>query len=61
MGDLDQNAHAVAGLAGGVLSGPVLQLFHDLQGSVHRLVGGTALGIHHSADAAGVVLESWGV
>ncbi len=29
VGHLEQQAHAVAGLSGGVLSGAVLQLFHD--------------------------------
>ena len=58
VGDLHHEAHAVAGLAGGVLAGPVLQLFHDLQRVVHHAVGAAALQVHHRADAAGVVLEA---
>ena len=57
VGDLDQDAHAVAGLALGVLARPVLQLFHDLQRVVHRLVGLAAVDVHHRADAAGIVLK----
>ena len=57
VGDLQQDAHAVAGLPGGVLARPVLQLLHDLQGVVHRGVGFPALDVHHAADAAGVVLK----
>ena len=59
MGDLEQDAHAVAGLALGVLAGPVLQLLHDLQGVVHRGVAPAAPDVHHGADAAGVVLKPW--
>ena len=55
--DLDQDAHAVAGLSPGVLAGPVLQLLHDLQGVVHCPVAGSSLNVHHGADAAGVVLK----
>ena len=57
VGDLQQNTHAVAGLACGVLSRPVLQLFHDLQRVVHRLMGLSALDVHNGPNAAGVVLE----
>ena len=57
VGDLQQNTHAVAGLARGVLSRPVLQLFHDLQRVVHRLMGLSALDVHNGPNAAGVVLE----
>ena len=55
MGNLKQDTHPIAGLTGGVLAGAVLQLFHDLQGVVHRLVGGMAVNSNHRADAAGVV------
>ena len=55
--DLQQDAHAVAGLALGVLTGAVLQPLHDGQCIVHRLVAFTSLDVHHSADAAGIVLE----
>jgi hypothetical protein len=57
VGHLNHQAHAVAGFAGGVLSGPVLQLFHDLQCPVHGVVGLNALDAHHGADAAGVVFK----
>ena len=58
MGDLNHQAHAVPRLAGGVLARPVLQLFHDFQGVVHRLIGLDSLDADHSADAAGVVLRT---
>ena len=58
VGDLQQNTHAVAGLARGILSRPVLQLFHDLQRVVHRLMGLSALDVHNGPNAAGVVLEA---
>ncbi len=61
VGHLEQQAHAVAGLSGGVLSGAVLQLFHDLQRVVHRLMGLSALDVHDRADAAGVVLKTGAV
>ena len=57
--DLQQDAHAVAGLALGVLTGAVLQPLHDGQCIIHRLVAFTSLDVHHSADAAGIVLELW--
>ena len=57
MADLQQNAHAVTGLALGVLTGAVLQPLHDAQSVVHGLVALAALDVHHSADAAGIVLE----
>ena len=57
VGDLEEDAHTVAGLALGVLSGPVLQLFHDFQGVVHRPVALPALDIHHGADSTGVMLK----
>ena len=59
MADLQQNAHAVTGLALGVLTGAVLQPLHDAQGVVHGLVALAALDVHHSADAAGIVLKLW--
>ena len=57
MADLQHDAHAVAGLALGILAGAVLQPFHDAQGIADRLVAPAALDVHHSADAAGIVLE----
>jgi len=59
MADLQQNAHAVTGLALGVLTGAVLQPLHDAQSVVHGLVALAALDVHHSADAAGIVLKLW--
>ena len=58
VGDLDHQSHTITGLSGGILTGAVLQLFHDLQGVVHRLVGLDAPQAHHGADAAGVVLQA---
>ena len=55
--DLQKDAHAVAGFALGVLAGAVLQMLHDLQGVVQRLVALAALDVHHRADAAVVVLK----
>ena len=60
VGNLQKDAHAVAGLSSGVLAGAVLQLFHDLQRVVHGLVGGDAVNGYHGADAAGVVLQGQG-
>ena len=57
MGDLNQYAHAVAHLAGGVLSGPVLQPLHNGQSIIHNGVAGNAVDAHHGADAAGVVFK----
>ena len=55
--DLQHDAHAVAGLALGILTGAVLQTLHDAQGIADRLMALAALDVHHSADAAGIVLE----
>ena len=57
--DLQQNAHTVAGLALGILAGTVLQPFHNGQCIVHRLMALASLDIHHSANAAGIVLKLW--
>ena len=57
--DLEHDAHAVAGLALGVLTGAVLQPLHDGERVAHGLVALAALDVHHSADAAGVVLKLW--
>ena len=57
MADLQHDAHAVTGLALGILAGAVLQPFHDAQGIADRLVALAALDVHHRADAAGIVLE----
>ena len=56
--DLQQNAHAVAGLALGVLTCTMLQMLHDLQSVIQRLVALAALDVHHRADAAVVVLKA---
>lgn len=57
--DLQQNAHAVTGLTFSILAGTVLQPFHNGQCIVHGLVAFAALDIHHSANAAGIVLKLW--
>ena len=55
--DLQHDAHAVAGLALGVLAGAVLKALHDGQRVADGLVALAALDVHDSTDAAGVVLE----
>ena len=55
--DLEHDAHAVAGLALGVLAGAVFQPLDDGQRIADGLVTLAALDVHHRADAAGVVLE----
>ena len=55
--DLQHDAHAVAGLALSVLAGAVLQPLDDGQCIADGLVALAALDVHHSADAAGVVLK----
>ena len=57
VGNLNHQAHAVSGFAGGVLAGAVLQLFHDFQGVIHRLIGFDSADADHGADTAGVVLK----
>ena len=57
VGHLGEDAHAVAGLALGVLARAVLQMFHDGQRVGHRLVALAAVNVHNGADAAVVVLE----
>ena len=57
--DLQQDAHAVAGLALGILTGAVLQTLHDGERIADGLVAFAALDIHHSANAAGIVLKLW--
>ena len=37
----------------------MLQPLHDGQRIVHGLVALAALDVHHSADAAGIVLKLW--
>ena len=59
MGDLKENAHAVAGLPGGILAGPVLQLLHDLQRAVYRAVRARSGDVHHRADPTGIMFESF--
>ena len=55
MADLQEDPHTVPSLAGGVLPRPVLQVFHDLQGVLHRLAGRAAPSVHYRTDAAGVM------
>ena len=55
--DLQHDAHAVAGLALGVLAGAVLKALHDGQRVADGLVALAALDVHDGTDAAGVVLE----
>ena len=56
--DLEQDAHAVAGLALGILAGPMFQPLHNGQRVADGLVALAALDVHHRADAAGVVLKA---
>ena len=57
MGNLQQDTHAVAGFSGGVLTGAVLQLFHDFQRIIHGAVVGLAVDTDDGTDAAGVMLQ----
>lgn len=57
VGDLEEDAHAVTGLSLSVLSRSMLQLLHDFQRTVHRLIALAALDVHHGSDAAGIVLK----
>ncbi len=57
MGNLGQNTHAVSGFPLGVLPGPVLQIFHDLQGVFHRHPALLPSDIHTGADPATVMLK----
>ncbi len=54
--DLEQNTHAVAGLALSVLAGAMLQPLHDAKRVADGLVGLAALDIHHCTNTAGIVL-----
>lgn len=58
MGDLQQDAHAVSGLSGGVPARPVAELFHDRERVAHSLVAPSALKVNDGPDAAGVVLKA---
>ena len=55
VGDLRQDADAVAHLAGGVLAGPVFELLHDVQRVIQDLVVLSAIDIHNTSDAAGIM------
>ena len=61
VGHLQQHADAVAYLPGGILTGPVLQPLHNGQCIVHHIVAGNAVDIHNGTDAAGIVLETFGI
>ena len=55
--DLNQNANAVPGLPLGIFSGPVFQVFHNVQGICHNLMGFPAVDVHNGPDAAVVMLQ----
>ena len=57
MADLGQNAHAVAGFAFGILTGPMLQMFHNFQGIIQCTVTFPAVNIHNRANAAVVMFQ----
>ena len=57
--DLQHDAHAVTGLAFSILAGTMLQPLHNGQRIVHRLMALASLDIHHSANAACIVLKLW--
>ena len=59
VGDLEEDAHAVTGLAFSILAGTMLQPLHNGQRIVHRLMALAALDVYHSANAAGIVLKLW--
>ena len=58
VGDLGEDAHAVAGIARGVLACAVSQPLDDLQRVVHRHVRADALYADDRADAACIVLKT---
>jgi hypothetical protein len=56
MGNLCQNADTVSYFAGGILSGSVLQLFHDAERIVKHTIVLVSVNIDDSTDAAGIML-----
>ena len=54
MGDLGQDPHAVAHLAGGVLAGTVIQLLHDVEGIIQHPVFSCPVYIDDRTDTAGI-------
>ena len=56
VGDLGEDAGAVAGGLLAARGTAVHQVAEDLQGLLDDVMGGTALGVHHEAEAAGIML-----
>ena len=57
MADLQQDAHAVAGLPLGILTRPVLQMLHDLQRVIQRFMALSSFDVNDRANAAVVMLK----
>ena len=57
MGNLKQDADAVAGFSLCVLAGPVLQVFYDPESIFHCLMGFKTLDIDHCSDSAVIMLK----
>ena len=57
VGDLEEDARPVAGVRLRAARAAVLQVRQHGEGVAHDAVRRPALGVHHEAEAAGVVLE----
>ena len=57
-GDLQQDAHAVAGLALGILTGAVFQMLYDLQRIINGFVAFAPLNIYDRTNAAVIMLKA---
>ena len=58
VGNLKHDANAVAGLALGVLAGPVLQILHDVECLIDCLMGLDAFDVGNRPDSAVVMLKT---
>ena len=58
MGDLQQNAGAVAGVFFTAARAPVIEILQHRERLLDDLVGLFTFDMNHEADAAGVVLET---
>ena len=58
VGNLKHDSYAVSGFPFCVLSGPVLQILHDVEGLVHCFMGLESLNIGYRSDSTVIVFES---